>query len=211
MRCSAIDAGRQPVALFAELPQPAGDAVLRGRERSKARAGIRTNFVQRRNRLRRVFDLIAAKIALPDKFRKIFQPQIQSGAVVAAGDLGKRPLDVALAAVKLREKLLDRAPGVEHRSKALLQRLLLGANGANARFEIDRLVAALLNLGEALRLGNPPLQCGDGVFGIAAGEMGHVGFGVDLCLAQILHARPRAVQAHFERRRRLALPGEPVP
>ena len=131
-------------------------------------------LAQRRDRLRRLLDLIAARAALPDKFGQVLQPNVQRGAVVAAGDFGERPVDVALVAVKLGKQLLDRAPGIEHRSEPILEFLLLVAKGGDARFEIVDLVAALLNLREALRFAEALLQRRDGVLGIGAREMLHV-------------------------------------
>ena len=115
-----------------------------------------------------------------------------------------------LAAIKLGEKLLDRAPCLEHRSEPLAAAPAAGRGFVNARLEIAGLIAALLDLREALRLREPPLQRVDGVFRIGAGEMMHGGFGIDLRFCQLLDALAHAVQPQLERFGRLALPHQRV-
>ena len=140
-------------------------------KRSKPRAQLGAGFAQRRDRLRRLLDLIAARAALPEKFAQVLEPNIERSAVIAAGDLGQRPVDVGLVAVKLGKKLLDLAPGIKHRSEPILKFLLLLAKRGDARFQAVHLVAALLDLSEALRFAEALLQGRDGVFGIGAREV----------------------------------------
>ncbi len=61
---------------------------------------------------------------------------------------------------------------------------MLGAQRVDARLQIADLVAALLDLHRALRLGEPLRDRADGLFRIGAGKVMHRRIGIDLRLGQ---------------------------
>ncbi len=165
-----IDLGRQAVARLAKVLDAGCDTGLRCRKRSKACVQLRVDIRQTGDRFRSALDLIAASVAVFDEFHQFFQTNVKMNRVVTACDLRQRPLDIGLAVVNVGEKLLDRPPFLEHRNEPLLQRLLLGADLVDAGLQIADLVAALLDLREALRFGKPMLHSADSVFRDRCGQ-----------------------------------------
>jgi hypothetical protein len=138
----------EPICGLAELADAARDAVLGRSERREPCAHLGARLAQRHKRLRRLLDLVAARIALPEKLGEVFQPDFEGSAVVAAGNFSERALDIAMTAVEFGKQLLDRMPRIEDRCETVLERLLLGANGGDASVEIGNSVAALLNFAQ---------------------------------------------------------------
>jgi hypothetical protein len=152
-------------------------------------------------------------VALPDELRQLSQAKVERRRIVAAGDFGQRPLDVVLAGVELEKQPLDRAPVLKHRRKPFLQRLLLTADGVDARLQVADLVALLLHLHDTFGIAEPLPHRADGIFRVGAGEMVHRRVGIDLRFCQFLDAQAHAVEPQLERLRRLALahPGAAEP
>ena len=88
---------------------------------------------------------------------------------------------------------------------------MLATDGGDTGVEIGDGVAALLNLRKPLGFADAALQRGDGVLGIAARQLLHVGFGVELGLGGLFHAGADAVEALLQRRAGLLLAHQPVP
>ena len=126
--------------------------------------------------------------------------------VVAARNLRKRVVDVALAAVELGEQLFDGSAFLEHRNEALAQRLLLRPQRIDTRLQVADLVAGLLDLRRPLGFRKPLRHRADGVLRIGARQMMNRRVGIDLRLDQRLDALANAAKPHLERIRRLALP-----
>ena len=152
-----------------------------------------------------MLNLVAALMAAADEFREFVQTYFDRGRIVAGGNFGKYPLYIVLATVEVAEKLFDRSPLFQHRNEPFAQSLLLGAQSVDARLQIAAVVAVLLDLRHALRLGKPLRDRVDGGLGIGAGEMMHRRIGVDLGPRQFFHAPAHATEPQFERVVRLAL------
>ena len=203
--CQRIDVGRQHIARFAQFLDAVGDAALCRGERREPRVQLGIGFLQAGDGFRGGLDAVATLMALPDELRQLLQAKVERRRIVAAGDFGKRALDVVLAGVELKEQPLDRAAVLQHRREALLQRLLLAADGVDARLQVADFVALRLHLGDALGFGQPLLHRADRIFRIGAGEMMHRRVGIDLRFRQFLDALAHAVEPQLERLCRLAL------
>ena len=173
---------------------------MRRRLRLEPRLQAGKILLQAADRFRRLLDVVAALVAAANEFHQIVQTHLDRGGVVAADDLGKRPLDVALAAIEVGEQLFDRPSFLQHGNEPIAQSLLAGAQFIDARLQVAAdLAAAFLHLRHAFRIGQPLRDRADGAFRIGAGEVMHRRIGVDLRLGQFAHALAHAAEALLER------------
>ena len=157
-------------------------------------------LLQAADRFRRLLDVVAALVAAADEFHQIVQTHLDRGGVVAAGDLGKRPLDVVLAAVEVGEQLFDRPSFLQHRNEPIAQSLLAGAQFIDARLQVRRSRCGFPEPAPTRsRFGEPLRDRADGAFRIGAGEMMHRRVGVDLRLGQFAHALAHAAEPQLKR------------
>ncbi len=145
-------------------------------------------------------------MTLSNELRHLLQIDVERDGIVSADDICKRTLDIALPAVEVAEMSLDRPSLLKYRRQPILQRFLLGADFLDARGEVADLVAAILNLRDALGLAEPLFHGAESILRIGAGEVSHRRFRLALRLAQRLYALPHAIEPQLQRPRRLALP-----